>query len=233
MNVSSSWADRTPFWDAQRCDRSCHSLFSGQSGITRLAWIGIPNALLSPHARAGDIVVLCPEYHVMMDESQQIGDPIVTNQLTEQWPGAKKYLPRETPESLKQFLDHDGLLLAHQWVSRSIKMIRGRDRQSDKLYRRSSFNEYGDLVGHYKIKSGELTAFGGIPTPEEALLEQTASIINRFANQCKEKGVEVYFSFPPLPSQHSKIHNPQSHSLKRTYERNARSFTSIGDRQYL
>lgn len=171
-----------------------------------------------PHARAGDIVVLCPEYHVMMDESQQIGDPIVTNQLTEQWPSAKKYLPRETPESLKQFLDHDGLLLAHQWVSRSIKMIRGRDRQSDKLYRRSSFNEYGDLVGHYKIKSGELTAFGGIPTPEEALLEQTASIINRFANQCKEKGVEVYFSFPPFAE--SAFEDSQSAiSLTETYLR--------------
>ncbi len=150
-----------------------------------------------PHAKPGDIVVVCPEYHVLIDDSQQQGDPVVTNQLIEQWPNATEYLDINQNHSWKQFLDHDSVLLAHQWVHRSIKMIRGRDKV-DKIYRRSSFNQYGDLISHYQKVAPKLTSVTGLKTPEIKTLERTVDILNRFVEQCDHRGVTVYFAYPPF-----------------------------------
>ncbi|MCH1494140.1 MAG: hypothetical protein L7U72_02830 [Rubripirellula sp.] len=150
-----------------------------------------------PHARRGDIVVLCPEYHVLSDESQLAGDPVVTNQLIEQWPKAKKYLPAKGDDNWKNFLDHDSVLLMHQWVHRSIKMIRGRD-QVDKVYRRSSFNEHGDLVAHYGKPSPDLLPMAGLQVPDDHTLNKAIETLNQFASQCRDRGVVVYFAYPPF-----------------------------------
>ena len=150
-----------------------------------------------PHARRGDIVILCPEYHVLADESQLTGDPVVTNQLIEQWPEARKYLPAKEDDTWKNFLDHDSVLLMHQWVHRSIKMIRGRD-QVDKVYRRSSFNEHGDLVAHYGKPSPDLLPMAGLQAPDDHTLNKAIETLNQFASQCRDRGVVVYFAYPPF-----------------------------------
>ena len=150
-----------------------------------------------PHARRGDIVVLSPEYHVLMKESDQLGDPAVANQLIEQWGEARTYLPRAADTSWKKFFDHDSVLLAHQWVHRSIKMIRGRDK-IDKVYRRSSFNEYGDLVAHREKVAPSLTPMAALATPSVATLERTAETLNTFVKQCEVRGVSVYLCYPPF-----------------------------------
>lgn len=150
-----------------------------------------------PHAHPGDVVILCPEYHVLADESQMTGDPVVTNQLIEQWPDARKYLPPKDDDSWKAFFDHDSVLLMHQWVHRSIKMIRGRD-QIDKVYRRSSFNEHGDLVAHYDKTPPARLPMAGLRTPNASTLNRATQTLNQFEKRCRERGVTVYFAYPPF-----------------------------------
>ena len=168
-----------------------------------------------PHARSGDVVIVSPEYHVLMKDAEQRGDRVLMGQLIEQWPSANDYLPSKPPVSWKQFMDHEGLRQTHRWVHRSIKMIRGRD-QVDNIYRRSSFNEYGDLVAHHGDTASNLMPMQALPMPTEETLSQSVQLLNQFASQCQARGVSVYFCYPPFArstfqESQSAIHHTQQY----------------------
>ncbi len=96
------------------------------------------------HCRGGDIVVLSPEYELLVSDLQQ-GDPITINQLLAQWPEAADYTDQQRDFSWKRFLDHDALWQTHEWVSRAYARITRREKEG-RIYERSSFNECGDVV---------------------------------------------------------------------------------------
>jgi hypothetical protein len=148
------------------------------------------------HARPGDVVLLCPEYHLLTSEEHQRGDAMTIHKLLEQCPDARRYFPGTQQQEWKRFLDHDALWIAHQWVGRAIRMLRARDRH-DKVYARSSFNQHGDVVAHHGRESGNLMPMAPVPEPTPELVDQTVAILNEFYWSCREKGVTVYFSYPP------------------------------------
>ncbi len=149
------------------------------------------------HARSGDIVVFCPEYHLLTNEVHQKGDPRLIDELLGQCPEAKRYLPGLSQSNWKQFLDHDGLWIAHQWVGRAFRAARKRN-APEKIYARASFNEYGDMVAHYGRRAESMMPLGPVPELTPECLEKTVAILNRFHQDCKGRGVSLYFSYPPL-----------------------------------
>lgn len=149
------------------------------------------------HSHPGDIVILCPEYHLLTSDQHQQGDPTTIDQMLEQWPDARRYLEGMDKTTWKQFLDHEALWIAHQWVGRAFRNVRARDR-SDKVYSRSSFNEFGDVIVHHGREADQLMPMSPVPESTPELIEQTVAVLNQFYQACREKGVTVYLSYPPF-----------------------------------
>lgn len=149
------------------------------------------------NARAGDLVIVCPEYHSLLSQLYQEGDPMLVHQLFEHWPEARRYFPGSGDESWKTFLDRDGLWLAHQWVGRAVRTLRHRD-TSDKVYTRSSFNEFGDMVAHHGRSVETMSPMDPIPALDPEIVAESIEQLNRFHAACKLQGVDVFFSYPPL-----------------------------------
>ncbi len=152
------------------------------------------------HCRAGDVVVLTPEYELLISDLQQ-GDAITINQLLAQWPEAVRYTDQQRDTSWKRFLDRDALWQTHEWVSRAYARITHRTKEG-RIYERSSFNEYGDVVAHYdrptpaaidtspltKVDPKRLAAGDRNPQPILGGMHAT-------------RGVDVYLTFPPMPEE--------------------------------
>ena len=68
--------------------------------------------------------------------------------------------------------------------------------------KRSSFNEFGDNVGHLNQKA---PAFKAAPRvlPKKMSAEMTA-LFNKFHEEWSKKGVDIYISFPPLYEENRK-----------------------------
>jgi hypothetical protein len=71
------------------------------------------------------------------------------------------------------------------------------------VYHRDAFNRYGDLVEHYpltnRLKEG-YAAPGSInahATTETII--RTIDGLNQFGDACAQRGVRVFYSFPPIP----------------------------------
>jgi hypothetical protein len=149
------------------------------------------------HAKPGDVVILCPEYHMLTDDSHRRGDPLTKDQLFEQWPEATKYMDPSDERTWKTFLDRNALWTVHQWVGRAFRNLRGKD-SSNKTYARSGFNEYGDMVAHYGRSQDKLMPIRDVPPCTPQSLENTLRLLNDFHAACRARGVDVYFCYPPL-----------------------------------
>lgn len=151
------------------------------------------------HCHAGDIVLLSPEYELLISDVQQ-GDPITINQLLAQWPEAAWYIGQERGTSWKRFLDHDALWQTHEWVSRAYARITRRKKQG-RIYERSSFNECGDVVAHYDRPTPAAIGTGPLAKIDPKRLEQAIEILKQFSRECADRGVAVYLSYPPMPEE--------------------------------
>jgi hypothetical protein len=148
------------------------------------------------HARRGDVVVLIPEYELLIDDIRQ-GDPTVIEQLLDQCPSAKRYFDTSRYNGWKYFLDRDALCRSHQWVMRAWDRIRKQDKPEN-LYQRSSFNSYGDVVAHHG-RTIRADIRKTLPAVRGEHLQSAIDSLNRLAGHCRSSGIEVYLAFPPLP----------------------------------
>jgi hypothetical protein len=138
-----------------------------------------------------------PEYQLLTHHIQE-GDPVTIHQLLEQWPQATCYFDPSRYASWKQFLDHDALWKAHQWVKRAWHGLSRRDFRDD-IYQRSSFNQYGDVVAHYGQDSGVIKQNEPLPPIDPQCLDEAVDLINEFSRECRERGIAIYYSYPPIP----------------------------------
>jgi hypothetical protein len=148
------------------------------------------------HVRSGDVVLMVPEYELLISELQE-GDAKIINQLLTHCPSATRYFDTSQHRGWKQFLDQDALCQAHQWVARACRRIRKSD-SSDRIYQRASFNELGDVVAHYG-RTGEHEVSKSLPEINAERLDQAIEKLNRLAAICRQRGAAVYLAFPPLP----------------------------------
>lgn len=138
----------------------------------------------------GDIVILAPE----MDEqtlSLYFNAEAALQGVESNW-GMLRYIPKEDRSDLVGGL--------YEYVTSKIKYLREGLLDPAGVYRRDSFNEYGDIVyerpyntmllGYDPTKSIELTS--------ELFDGEFIDYINDYTAYCNKQGATVYFSFCPM-----------------------------------
>ena len=151
----------------------------------------------------GDIILIVPEYDIL--ESPPSADGFLVLEATQEEPGLLKFAlgnPHSLISIVRQFPG---------WFSTRIMSLIGKtplgkyfvheDSLYHRVYRASSFNAYGDMVGHipetYRLGSTGIassTSLGnGAPD------QDTLGSINSFITKEEKRGVTVLFSWPALP----------------------------------
>lgn len=148
--------------------------------------------------RNRDVVIVSLEYeHFLKDHTS----PSHVQLLLEARPESAKHF---SASQLKTLLD-DGLVYAHNHFRKALHgAIRSNARS---VYRRSAFNQFGDVIGHHELSSlyaGYLKA-----NPRELQRVKSQRIdgvylgriikrLNTFARTCRQRGSRVYLTYPPL-----------------------------------
>jgi hypothetical protein len=186
-------------------------------GLHASLGLAFPLECYRQHARRGDIVILSPEYHLLTSDSHRQGDAITMDQLLEQWPESRRYMTQSAEQTWKTFLDREALWTAHQWVGRAFRTLRGKDSEN-KIYSRSGFNQHGDLVAHYGRSDVGLMPLSDVPPSTPQSLENTIRVLNDFHASCRDRGVDVYFCYPPLLESIYQSSEPAILQLHRTLQ---------------
>lgn len=158
------------------------------------AGLGLPFMLneAASGLRKGDIVVLSTEYFLGK------GDKKLQAQLVDINPNAKSYLNYSFLDELEYMVQQ-----LQRCLSGSFYKLLHADR-IDVVYRRSSFNQAGDLTAHHgRPKPKNL---GDNITFTQVDFSDGIKYINEFSVAAREKGASVYFTFPAYP-QSSYLHN--------------------------
>jgi len=149
----------------------------------------------------GDLVVLSIEYDLF-------GDKYIRSRLRQvivRRPASVRYL------NVKQFgriLSERGLALLAEIVRRSIEsstFLLAEDNETDPMFERSDFNQWGDFIGHYDRPSAMISSPPGsvaqkiqkswLPT------ERIRKRLRAFVNHCQSRGARVVYSCPPVPGE--------------------------------
>jgi len=160
------------------------------------------------HVKPGDVVLLCPEFQLLVD-SRMNPTPEIAQEMLREWPTAADYLPSETlalcvsnevPPTWKEYCDRAAIQDLQQRLRLGRSGLIKKYAPSWALrfrYLRSGFNEFGDMVGHYDREPRPFH----IPPPSmvnAGCVRAVAARINRFAETCQGKHAQVYFAYAPL-----------------------------------
>jgi hypothetical protein len=154
-----------------------------------------------PRLRPGDVVIVSPEYEHFGDFFYGKGDYLYAE--VEHRPSMiKAFTPRNYLEILDKGYVIAGSILRYT-LQRRGDLVRRELENPDSPYRRDAFNQYGDLIGHTHQISWlkNRTDFAGPAdvqvTPEK--ITRAVNALNEFNDECRETGVRVFYSFPPVP----------------------------------
>lgn len=144
-------------------------------------------------ARSGDVVVICPEYHLLIGWWDGLAN--TKAMLFQRSPEAARYFGVE--HSTKEFLDRDGLAFIASRVRNAFSNL-GAQRRGN-VYRRNGFNQYGDMVAHYDAPPRPQPP---LPLPDfsDDTLAESVRRLNEFHAVCQDRGVLVYFAHCPYPT---------------------------------
>ena len=141
---------------------------------------------IKPALRAGDIVVLSPEYEHWYGTLLEGGLNMVW--AIRAHPASLWYL-----SSPRQFLT----LAANApefLQGKFLEMLPGR---RDPIYNRAAFNRYGDFVNHLPLEPAP--QIGGLERIDaQAFNPETAAALQSFAIFAEQHGAQAVYSFPPL-----------------------------------
>lgn len=178
--------------------------------------------IVEQHCRAGDLIVLLPEYELLSDRQPMSIDDL--RRLLRNCPAAGRYLGGNLT-TVKQFLDTMALSELAYWTQKGTAIQRGRwfhpaasrrvllsrdlrpgaprvsagqQPANTSIYRRASFNRYGDMVGHHGRQPPVARHHGGPIVVDENHLAKTIQRLNRCAAICRRRGATVVFSYPPI-----------------------------------
>ena len=143
--------------------------------------------------KAGDVVVLSPEYNLFLADQ---GNYILL-QVAELRPASLAYVKWSKATDL-------GLNYLGRLVRRGVKGIQSRaDFSNDPPYLRTGFNEYGDMTMHWNMSPPKLVRMGlefndSSPRYMELMIER----LNEFHSYCRKRGVRVFLVYPPFADRH-------------------------------
>lgn len=160
------------------------------------------------HVKPGDVVLVCPEFQLLVD-SQMNPTPEIAKEMLREWPNAADYLPRETlalcdsnevPPTWKEWFDRSAIQDVQQRLRLGRSGLVKKYAPSWALrfrYLRSGFNEFGDMVGHYDREPRPFH----VPAPAMVQADSVRAVaarLNRFAETCRGQQAQVFFAYAPL-----------------------------------
>jgi len=162
--------------------------------------LGVEHMLeeVEPLLRPGDVVVVSFEYALFEHLYDGIGEILLLD--IEQRPEDI----RSTSLNQAQLILNDGYHQMSLILNASINYfggetdLAGLDR-SDNVYKRSAFDEYGDVALQRSLPpKGFILPEGTNPQPTRDKILRVIDRLNRFGEVCRQKGVKIFYSYPPL-----------------------------------
>ncbi len=149
---------------------------------------------IEPLLERGDVVVVSPEYEQFVD--------MYPGKVTSLFFEAANYPTSIQFFSYRHFalLLDQGLLVFGDITRAAIRfVIEGvsSEQELNNPYLRSAFNKYGDITRHHNLRRREITIRQFTPpTPES--IARTIDRLNEFNDHCRNAGILVFYSYPPL-----------------------------------
>lgn len=146
----------------------------------------------------GDVVVISPEYELFGDGYAGGGEILYT--ALEQHPGNIQYFSWRNAIKVTD----QGFLLASQILDYDYRCLAGQKsdydpNDPDNVYKRSAFNQYGDVVAHYGMARKEFPIPELDPKVTSLTIRRTINELSDFQHWAARNGVVVVFSFPVVP----------------------------------
>ena len=157
--------------------------------------LDLPLRLVADRVQPRDLVVVAPEYALLLAPEK----PLAEMEILQRVPEVYACLTTARAEQLKSSLDC-GLIQLSQRVQ---SLVRGQPpvAAQPSVYLRSSFNEFGDMVAHYNRPAEKIERDGVRLACDRARLLDAIERLNRFYDECRSRGAEACFSFPPFPAE--------------------------------
>jgi hypothetical protein len=163
---------------------------------------------VKPWLRSGDVVVISPEYEHFGDFFNGKGDFLYAE--VEHRPSMiKSFTAGNYLEVLDKGYIIAGSILRYT-LQRKGELVKQELAVKDSPYRRDAFNQYGDLAGHthqisWLNKTTDFTGPADVQvTPQK--ITRAINALNEFNDECQRRGVQVFYSFPPVPQELFKRH---------------------------
>ncbi|WP_157687510.1 hypothetical protein [Pedobacter psychrophilus] len=138
---------------------------------------------VKPSIKKGDIIVLCLEYPIYLDDFKKDIDLISFTQHL--YPPSKDYYHLNIEE---KFLENYAKFKKH-FEEQTLKI--------DPVFNRQKFNIYGDNIGHLGLPG--LKELRDKERIGELEIDKSAKLINQFEIECKQKGAKLLISFVSYP----------------------------------
>jgi len=161
----------------------------------------------------GDIVALCPEYCHFFDDEEKVflGSEELIYVLFDVYPEGRKCIDLKQRLHLFRFLPKYVAEKIYYFPKYALKKTSQNEvpDESNIVYLRNSFNEYGDVVAHYDLENQNF-----IPNVYcNNLNKETFLFLNEFNERIKQKGGEILFFYP--------AYNKKAYELNSSYITNA------------
>jgi len=144
-----------------------------------------------PYLKAGDLVVLAPEYSLLNDLHD---DRTALNSALAEYPPLWRYVSSADglePGTILRTVQHR--------ARRTLGLV---SESVEPVYTRSGFNAHGDLVSH--LGRVPDAALNPVPLTFMTPAETALRILNTFYEACGTQGVSVVLTFAPYPRE---LHN--------------------------
>jgi hypothetical protein len=159
--------------------------------------------LCKKYAKSGDIILLIPEYYQYMNDDYygtgstlakviELSNPYQIFGM--QYRLVRNSLPYLFPESIHK-------------ISTYYKTIGGNER--------GSFNEYGDFIGHLKLKNRPKSIYNGKYDLNGKLKSSTFKILSDYFLYFKSKNIYLYITFPSFPKSLSVLEKDKINAINK------------------
>lgn len=160
--------------------------------------LGLPVMLriVKEQIREDDIVVVSPEFPLLFSRPKCAEGMAV--ELVSAWPGSRCYVQPDLEKSLDELVPTlDPMRKLALCVAMAFQRFKNEADDGDHIYRRDSFNEFGDHVGHYGLTSSKRLSDSFCNISDDIFAE-VAVELGEFHQYCKTKNVDLYFLHPPV-----------------------------------
>lgn len=140
----------------------------------------------------GDVVVLSLEYEHFVSQQPHLPERLLLKLASR--PSNLEYVPAYyLPSLLDKSFVQLGVMLRSTKAS-----IRG-DLELDSVFRRSSFNAVGDMIGHHQYEPKDLSGhYNNLSDVTPQTARRAIRMLNEFAEKAEKRGVTVFYSYAPL-----------------------------------